>query len=149
MSPAQSIQITQNLPYQETRIFYAKTLSDARLLIIVLARSAEHEENSIPQIYKVKTLQPDNTWKEWKDNQERKLTDPDAIIVEFSQENPPPEGSSWLVWVECLPQIIKVSSAKAGEKPKGFFIPGQEPCWHFNHVQQWVYQIPTDLPSDI
>jgi len=48
-----------------------------------------------------------------------------------------PEPSSlWLVIVECRFNVVHVSPC--GE---GFFIPGQEPCWGFDHVDTWVRQI--------
>lgn len=48
----------------------------------------------------------------------------------------PPPGSLWLVVVECRYNVIAVSP-----KGDGFFIPGQEPCWGFDHVAEWIREI--------
>lgn len=52
----------------------------------------------------------------------------------------PEPDSLWLVIVECRFNVIAVSPCG-----KGFFIPGQEPCWGLDHVDTWVRQItPTE-----
>ena len=48
----------------------------------------------------------------------------------------PKPDSMWLVVVECRYNVIKVCVSG-----KGFYIPGQEPCWGFDHVQEWVREI--------
>lgn len=48
----------------------------------------------------------------------------------------PTAGSLWLVVVECRYNVVKVSA-----DGKGFFIPGQEPCWLLPHVAEWLEQI--------
>lgn len=45
-------------------------------------------------------------------------------------------NSMWLVVVECRHDVIRVSP-----DGKGFFIPGQEPCWAFAHITEWIKQI--------
>ncbi len=45
-------------------------------------------------------------------------------------------GSMWLVVCECIFHVIEVSPDGVG-----FFIPGQEPCWSFDHIQGWVTEI--------
>ena len=47
-----------------------------------------------------------------------------------------PPDSLWLVVVECRYNVIRVCASG-----RGFYIPGQEPCWAFSHVDEWVYQI--------
>lgn len=48
--------------------------------------------------------------------------------------------SLWLVVVECRYNVIRVCASG-----RGFYIPGQEPCWHFSHVAEWVREI--EVPS--
>jgi hypothetical protein len=48
----------------------------------------------------------------------------------------PRPGSLWLVVVECRHNVVAVCVSG-----KGFYIPGQEPCWHFSHVDQWIAEI--------
>ena len=48
----------------------------------------------------------------------------------------PKPNSLWLVVYECRYNVIMVSPL--GD---GFFAPGQEPCWHFRDVQDWVKEI--------
>ena len=48
----------------------------------------------------------------------------------------PIPDTMWLVGVECQYNVIRVSP-----NGKGFFIPGQEPCWHFDHVDKWIREI--------
>lgn len=45
--------------------------------------------------------------------------------------------SYWIVTVECIRQVVQVSA-----EGDGFFIPGQEPCWDFSHVKEWIAEIP-------
>jgi hypothetical protein len=45
-------------------------------------------------------------------------------------------GSMWLVVYECRYDVIRVSPL--GD---GFFAPGQEPCWDFNNITEWVREI--------
>jgi len=45
--------------------------------------------------------------------------------------------SYWIVTVECIRQVVQVST-----EGEGFFIPGQEPLWDFSHVQEWIAEIP-------
>lgn len=45
-------------------------------------------------------------------------------------------GSTWLVTVECLIQAVWISL-----DGRGFFIPGQEPCWALRHVAEWHHQV--------
>ena len=53
----------------------------------------------------------------------------------FEQANPK-TGSLWLVVVECRYNAIAVCASGPG-----FYIPGQEPCWHFSHVDDWIKEI--------
>lgn len=53
-------------------------------------------------------------------------------------------NSHWLVMVECILQVIKISP-----RCDGFFIPGQEPCWHFPHVQDWIAEIPAEVAYEV
>ena len=55
-------------------------------------------------------------------------------------DNPRP-GSLWLVTVECRHNVIRVCSSG-----RGFYIPGQEPCWDFSHVEEWIQEI---IPPNI
>jgi hypothetical protein len=48
----------------------------------------------------------------------------------------PKPGSLWLVVVECRYNVIAVCVSG-----KGFYIPGQEPCWGFSHVSEWIAEI--------
>lgn len=48
----------------------------------------------------------------------------------------PRAGSLWLVVVECRYNVVAVCVSG-----KGFYIPGQEPCWHFSHVAEWIAEI--------
>jgi hypothetical protein len=48
----------------------------------------------------------------------------------------PEPNSLWLVIVECRFNVVHVSPCG-----KGFFIPGQEPCWGLDHVDTWVREI--------
>jgi hypothetical protein len=56
----------------------------------------------------------------------------------------PANGSLWLVAVECRYTVIEVSPVS-----KGFFIPGQEPCWGLDHVQEWIHPIENPLQKHI
>lgn len=38
----------------------------------------------------------------------------------------------WFVDCECRPNVIAISA-----NGDGFFLPGQEPCWGFSHVETW------------
>ena len=44
--------------------------------------------------------------------------------------------SMWLVVYECRYEVIRVSPL--GD---GFFAPGQEPCWAFDNVAEWIREI--------
>lgn len=48
---------------------------------------------------------------------------------------PAPE-SLWLVIVESRYNVIRVCASG-----RGFYIPGQEPCWGFSHVDEWIQEI--------
>lgn len=48
----------------------------------------------------------------------------------------PKPDSMWLVVVECRYEVIHVDILG-----KGFYIPGQEPCWAFSHVSEWIHEI--------
>ncbi len=48
----------------------------------------------------------------------------------------PRAGSLWLVVVECRYNVVAVCVSG-----KGFYIPGQEPCWGFSHVAEWIAEI--------
>jgi hypothetical protein len=48
----------------------------------------------------------------------------------------PRAGSLWLVVVECRYDVVAVCVSG-----KGFYIPGQEPCWGFSHVAEWIAEI--------
>lgn len=48
---------------------------------------------------------------------------------------PAPE-SLWLVLIECRCNVIRVCASG-----KGLYIPGQEPCWGFDHVAEWLAEI--------
>ena len=48
----------------------------------------------------------------------------------------PKPDSMWLVIVECRYNVIRVCVSG-----KGFYIPGQEPCWGFDCVTQWISEI--------
>lgn len=52
-----------------------------------------------------------------------------------NQANPKP-NSLWLVVVECRYNVVAV--CVSGER---FYIPGQEPCWDFSHVNDWIKEI--------
>jgi|GEM_PF-3957940 len=56
----------------------------------------------------------------------------DAGLLPFIPE----PGSLWLVIVECRTNVVRVSPCGTG-----FFIPGQDPCWAFDHVDVWIRQI--------
>lgn len=58
-----------------------------------------------------------------------------AAKIRWEPFHPEPD-SMWLVVVECQYNVIRVSA-----DGKGFFIPGQEPCWHFSHVREWISEI--------
>lgn len=60
---------------------------------------------------------------------------PPASCSEFI----PRAGSLWLVVVECRYNVVAVCSSGYG-----FYIPGQEPCWHFSHVAEWIAEIDPD-----
>ncbi len=47
-------------------------------------------------------------------------------------------NSFWLVVVESRYNVVAVCSSG-----KGFYIPGQEPCWDFSHVSEWIREIET------
>ena len=49
----------------------------------------------------------------------------------------PAPGSLWLVIVECIPQVIRVSDTVA----TGIFIPGQEPCWLEYHGAEFLREL--------
>lgn len=42
----------------------------------------------------------------------------------------------WLVVVEGRYDVIRVCVSG-----KGFYIPGKEPYWHFDHVDEWIREI--------
>ena len=48
----------------------------------------------------------------------------------------PQPGSLWLVIVECRYNVIAVCVSG-----RGFYIPGQWPCWGFSHVDRWIEEI--------
>jgi len=48
----------------------------------------------------------------------------------------PKPNSLWLVSVECRYNVVAVCASG-----RGFYIPGQEPCWHFDHVDEWIQEI--------
>lgn len=50
--------------------------------------------------------------------------------------------SQWLVVVECLLQVVRISP-----DCRGFFIPGEDPCWGFSHVAEWIAEIDVDKLS--
>ena len=52
-----------------------------------------------------------------------------------AKTNPKP-NSLWLVVVECRYNVVAVCASG-----KGFYIPGQQPCWHFSHVAEWIKEI--------
>ena len=52
------------------------------------------------------------------------------------QDGLPEPNSCWLVIVECRHNVVRVCASG-----KGFYIPGQEPCWDFSHVDKWIKQI--------
>ena len=56
----------------------------------------------------------------------------------------PKPGSLWLVVVECNYDVVRVCVSG-----KGFYIPGQEPCWHFDHVQEWIKEIVPKQSSNL
>jgi hypothetical protein len=61
----------------------------------------------------------------------------------YKLTNPKP-GSLWLVVVECRYNVIAVCTSG-----QGFYIPGQEPCWHFSHVDFWIKEIvPEEWDTD-
>lgn len=53
----------------------------------------------------------------------------------YKQAKPKPD-SFWLVVVECRYNVIAVCGSG-----RGFYIPGQEPCWAFDHVSDWITEI--------
>lgn len=53
------------------------------------------------------------------------------------EEFEPAPGSLWLVIVECIPQVIRVSGTVA----TGIYIPGQEPCWLGYHGAEFLRQL--------
>lgn len=48
----------------------------------------------------------------------------------------PQPNSMWLVVYEYRYDIVRVSA-----DGKGFFAPGQEPCWSFDCVSKWIKEI--------
>ena len=56
--------------------------------------------------------------------------------VKFETAEPPAPDSMWLVIVESRHNVIRVCSSG-----KGFYIPGQEECWDFSHVSEWIEEI--------
>lgn len=59
---------------------------------------------------------------------------------EYADENEiafvPQPGSLWLVSVEGRYNVIAVCVSG-----RGFYIPGQGPCWGFSHVDRWIEEI--------
>jgi len=41
--------------------------------------------------------------------------------------------SYWIVIYECRPTVVNISPL--GD---GFFAPGQEICWNFSNITQWI-----------
>lgn len=56
--------------------------------------------------------------------------------AEFETVEPPAPDSMWLVIVESRHNVIRVCSSG-----KGFYIPGQEECWDFSHVSEWIEEV--------
>ena len=56
----------------------------------------------------------------------------------------PKSGSLWLVVVECNYDVVRVCVSG-----KGFYIPGQEPCWSFDHVREWIKEIVPKKSSNL
>jgi hypothetical protein len=56
----------------------------------------------------------------------------------------PRAGSLWLVVVECRYNVVAVCVSG-----KGFYIPGQEPCWGFSHVAEWVREITVETHAEV
>lgn len=63
-----------------------------------------------------------------------------ADMAEYIEMGIKPD-SMWLVEVEQRYNVVRVCCSG-----KGFYIPGQEPCWHLGHVDKWIKEIipPTD-----
>jgi hypothetical protein len=45
-------------------------------------------------------------------------------------------GQLWLVKYECRTEVVRISAAN-----DGFFAPGQDPLWHFDNIQSWIFRI--------
>ena len=81
------------------------------------------KQNSISKVHKRQR-------KELELQQQRQLK---AIAKRPANVEP---DSMWLVVYECRYEVIHVSPL--GD---GFFAPGQEPCWDFDNVSEWVQEI--------
>ena len=42
--------------------------------------------------------------------------------------------------VECRYTVVEVSADGTG-----IFVPGQEPCWSFGHVAEWLHEVKTPI----
>ncbi|MDZ4837416.1 MAG: hypothetical protein SGJ27_26825 [Candidatus Melainabacteria bacterium] len=62
---------------------------------------------------------------------------PDENEIPKDDEFRPSPGSLWLVIVECIYQVIKVSDTVE----TGIFIPGQEPCWLNYHGAEFLRRL--------
>lgn len=51
----------------------------------------------------------------------------------------PAPNSMWLVIYECRVEVIRVCVSG-----RGFYAPGQEPCWGFGAVTKWIKEIRED-----
>lgn len=56
--------------------------------------------------------------------------------MDCSESFVPAPESLWLVIVECRYNVVSVCASG-----RGFYIPGQEPCWEFSHVSEWIAEI--------
>ena len=68
-----------------------------------------------------------------------------AVPIDVDGVSPTSDGSEpftpaaeslWLVTVEGRYNVIRVCTSG-----RGFYIPGQEPCWPFDHVDEWIREI--------
>ena len=52
------------------------------------------------------------------------------------KEAKPLPDSMWLVVADCRYEVIHVAVDGSG-----LYIPGQEPCWALDSVNEWIYEI--------
>jgi hypothetical protein len=80
------------------------------------------------------------------DTMDHLLTDLEYVLDKMTVHRKEPASSAsrpqlspnsmWLVVVECRYEVVRVCVSG-----KGFYIPGQEPCWGFDHAPEWIKEI--------